>query len=107
MENTQKIKKPIPLPFDRARLYFELISVMNDLRLTDRESEFMAWLYLSPDDKDDYVDKCRSSYGQYYQLSRILKKKGVIVETKEGIAVHPALLKLNLLEPFTINLLVE
>lgn len=107
MENSQKIKKRYSGVLKCIRIYLELLSVMNELRLTKKELQFLAWLITSNEYKrEDFINTFDSSEATVVKILKRLRKIGLISKDKIP-QVHPALKKIDFSSTFTLNLIIE
>ena len=81
----QKIVKNSP---DVAKLYFGILSAINNLRLTDREINVLAYIAnVGLDSKEKrklFCDENDTTLPTIYNVVSKLKKMGMVTKTKSG-----------------------
>lgn len=107
MENSQKIRKKYENPLRVAIVYYDILSVVNNLRLTKKHVQFLGWLSVKKEyDKQDFIRLFDSSEATVISILKQLRGNGLL--TKDKIpTIHPALAKLDFNQPLTLNITIE
>lgn len=107
MENSQKIRKKCDSALKAARLYFEVLSVVNDLKLTKKEAQFLAYFAAKGKyDKQGFIDMFESSEATVVKILKNLRALGLLTKDTAP-TIHPALLKLDFTQNINLNILIE
>lgn len=108
MENGQKIRKIYKDKLKTAVVYYNLLSVLNDLLLTPKQIELIAHISLNGGafDRDEYVKEFNTTHKRMENISGPLKKKGILSGITT-LTIHPALNKLDFTQPLTLNISIE
>lgn len=90
----QKLKKNFSSDIQRAITYYSILSVLNNLHLTKRQIELIAFTSIrgsitSPAARDEFVDMFDSSKAHLANTKGILTRKGWLVKTEGKYRVNP------------------
>ena len=99
MENKityQKLGKGFEDKYLLAQKYYALISVLNDLSLTEREVQLVAYTAIKGNMtfvnvRDEFCERYSSSRATINNIVSRMKKIGVMVKNENKIEVHPAI----------------
>lgn len=85
----QKIVKTVP---DVAERYFRILSAINNLGLTDREVNLLAYIANNGlEDKEDFCKRYDTTVATIYNVVSKLKKMGLVVKNKGVVKLNPKL----------------
>jgi len=103
----QILRKNVKDEYEKAERYFSIISVINDLNLTSREIQLIAFTAIKgnisyANYKEEFVKKYNSSLATVGNIVCKLKKMKVFVKDGDKVKVNPVL-KLD----FNLQLLLE
>lgn len=92
----QKIKKTGKAQIDVAIAYYSVISVLNDLGLTTRELQLLAFTAIrgsitNPAAREDFCQTYKTSQATINNLISKLRKLKVFVKEQNKIRVNPAI----------------
>lgn len=92
----QKIKKNLEGDITIAQKYYEIISVINDLKLTQRDIELVAYTAVYGNIsykhlKEDFCNRYNTSIFTINNIVYKLKKLGVMIKVKGKIKVNPVI----------------
>jgi len=103
----QKIYKELS-PIEKARKYYALLFLLNDIHVPDKEISLVAFSALngsltSPPIRSKFITLFNSSEGSVYNMMSNLQKKDILVKDEDRkIRVHP-----DILLPFNENVLLN
>lgn len=103
----QKLKKKEENPLAVAQRYYSILSAVNDLHLTEREIQLIAFTAIKGNmsystNKEEFCKLYKSSVSTINNIISKLKKMGIFVKDAYKIKVNPKIL-LN----FENNLIIE
>ena len=92
----QKIKKVYSTGMDIAEKYYSVLSILNDLNLTNREIQLLAYTSVrgtisSKPARDEYCKKYGSSLATVNNMMSSLRKKGLLVKENTKLRVNPVI----------------
>lgn len=90
----QRIKKVTSDELELARRYYGLISVLNDLSLTERELQLVSFVALRGDvneGKEEFCEKYGTSIATINNMVSRLRKIGVMVKVNGKIKVNSSI----------------
>jgi hypothetical protein len=92
----QKIKKTFAKPIDIATKYYSLLSLLNDLYLTDREIQLIAHIAIkgtisTVPSKEEFIKTYKTSKDTLNNLVSKLSRRGFLIKKNKMIRLHPAL----------------
>lgn len=90
----QRLRKTVPSNIDKAIKYYQVLSVLNNLDLTHKQVELLAFTSVrgtitSPSARKEFVEIFDSSLASLENIKRKLKKKGWLVEVDRRYHVNP------------------
>ena len=90
----QKIKKNFDKPYDVAVKYYALLSLLNNLNLTDREIQLLAHIAIkgtisTVPSKTEFIKNHKTTLNTVNNLISALSKRGFLVKTNKMIRLHP------------------
>lgn len=93
----QKLKKVYPSSIDIAIRYYSILSAINDLHLTEREIQLVAFTALKGNisystNREEFCSTYKSSGPTINNMISKLKKTGLLVKDSGKIKVNPAIL---------------
>lgn len=97
----QKLKKIEPDSFLLAEKYYSILSVLNDLKLTHRETQLIAFTAIKGNIsykhlREEFCEKYNTSSPTINNMISKLKKMSVLVKDKSKVKVNPIIiLKFN------------
>jgi hypothetical protein len=102
----QKFIKKEKTPYDVARRYYSILSAINDLHLTEREIQLIAFTAIKGNisyssNKEEFCKLYNSSSPTINNIISKLKKKSIFVKDASKIKVNP-----KILLPFESNLVI-
>jgi len=105
--SVQKIRKSYPSPLQVAIKYYGVLSVLNDIQLTGREIQLMAYTAVrgtlsSGGAKEGFIQHFHSSQASVGNMIHKLKKKGLLIKVEGRVVVNPQI-SLN----FNNNLILQ
>jgi len=91
-----------------AIVYYNLLSVLNNLLLTPKQIELIANISLGGGiaDRDEYVKEFNTTHKRLENISGPLKKKGILSGVTT-LSLHPALNKLDFTQPIALIISIE
>ncbi len=106
----QKLQTELKDPYAIAHKYYQIISVINDLKLAEGEIQLVAFTAIKgnihdPNLREEYCELYGTTLATINNIVWRLKKKMVILKENKEIFVNPALTKVDFKE--TIQLVVE
>lgn len=104
----QKIKKPVANEYAVAEKYYHLISTVNDLKLTEREIQLIAFAAIKgnisyANIRAEFCDKYKSSPPTINNIISKLKKIGVLIKDGTKVKVNPIIV-LNFNNDITLEI---
>lgn len=88
----QKLKKVVSQDVSLAERYYSLVSALNQLQLTEREIQLMAFMAMSGAEKFDRREFC-NAYGTTQatvnNMVAKLRKRNILVKSKNAVIVNP------------------
>lgn len=111
MVSVQKIRKRYGSAMDVAIAYYSMISALNDLGLTTRELQLLAFTALrgsitNPAAREEFCQMYNTSQATINNLISKLKKLKLFVKEQNKIRVHPAL-ALDFSKPIIIQVVLD
>lgn len=93
----QKIKKASLDKYDLAERYYSLISSLNGLKLTERETQLVAFTAIRgnmsyANIREDFCNKFSTSGATINNMISRLKRLNVLIKDRGKIKVNPAIL---------------
>ena len=90
----QKLNKPSSDEFSRAEIYYNLLSSVNGLYLTEREIQLIAYVAIrgnitTPNVRVDFCEKYNTTGPTISNIVSKLKKKNIFVKEKGKVKVNP------------------
>jgi hypothetical protein len=88
----QRLKKTLDGDFQIAKRYYELVSAVNTIQLTNREVELIASMAVSGADKFDKKEFCNTHDTTIATVNNMvakLMKKGVLMKSSKNTIVNP------------------
>lgn len=102
MENTQTILKRKETAFERAFLYYSLLSTANKLGLSDRHIQLLSYLSTNPFDKKEFMEKYNISEPYVNNIVHKLKKINILVKDLRYPELVPVFKKIDFNEDFSL-----
>jgi len=109
----QTLRKTLPDVYSIAEKYYTFISVMNNIKLTERDVQLIAFLAVKGNvsytvNKEEFCNKYNSSEATMNNIISKLKKMNIVYKEGNKIKLHPAiLLDFNKNISLNINLVHE
>ncbi len=107
----QKIKKEFEKPVDIAIKYYSILSLLNNLKLTDRQIELLAHTVTrgtisTVASKNEFIKLFPgSTIAVINNLISALRKRGFLVKDDKMLRVHPAIsLNFNKVDEFILKI---
>lgn len=94
----QRIHKEYKSTFEVARRYYKIIFELNNLHITPKELDLVAFSAINgtistPPVREQFIKEFNIPIGSIYNMSAKLQKSGVLVKDKDDkIRVHPSIL---------------
>ena len=93
----QKLKKKHNLPIEVAIKYYSILSTINDLKLTEREIQLVAFTALKGNisyasNRQEFCEAYKSSGPTINNMISKLKKVGLLIKDSGKIKVNPQIL---------------
>lgn len=93
----QRLKKAEKNAHDRAIRYYSILSAINDLKLTEREIQLIAFTSIHGNisystNKEDFCKMYDSSTATINNISSKLKKMGILVKDGSKMKVNPVIM---------------
>lgn len=90
----QKLRKNVPSDLDKAIKYYSILSILNDLKLTDKQVEMLAFTSvrgtITPlSARREFVELFDSSMASVENIKGKLAKKGWLIEVDRKYKVNP------------------
>ena len=107
----QSIRKSYASPLEVATKYYTLLSVLNDLHLTPREVQLLAFTAVrgsisSGGAKESFIQQFGSSKASIGNLVHTLSQKGYLVKEGKSTRVCKAL-RLSFVHPLVLNIALQ
>lgn len=92
----QKLKKKVVNEYDRAEKYYSLLSSVNDLKLTEREIQLVAYTSIKgnityANVREEFCKKHNTSSPTINNIISKLKKLGIFVKEDGKVKVNPVI----------------
>ena len=105
--DVQRLSKAVADPYGAAHKYYQILSVLNDLYLSEGEIQLVAFGAIRGDltDSDirkEFCEKYKTTVATINNMVWRLKKKNVIVKTGKKLFINPALTKLKFDKSITL-----
>lgn len=93
----QRLRSPVEDEYRKAEKYYSLLSVVNDLHLTTRETQLIAFTAIRGNMsyasiREDFCNKFSSTSPTINNMISKLKKLGVLIKDNGKIKVNPVIL---------------
>jgi hypothetical protein len=103
----QRLNKQVKDQFALAHKYYQVISVLNELRLAEGEIQLVSFAAIKgnladPDTRDLYCEMYKTTPATINNIVYRLKKKSIFYKKDKQILVNPALTKVKFDEPLAI-----
>lgn len=103
----QRLNKQTKDEFALAHKYYQIISVLNDLRLADGQLQLVAFTAIrgnisDPGIRKEYCVLYKTTPATINNVVDKMKKKGVMLKENKVIFVNPALTKVDFSKPLTL-----
>jgi hypothetical protein len=90
----QKLQRKLPSNIEKAIMYYSILSVVNNLKLTVKQVELLAFTSVrgtitSPSARSEFVEMFDSSLQSLENIKNKLKRKGWLVEVDKKYRVNP------------------
>lgn len=90
--------------FEKAERYFQMVSVVNDLRLTERDVQFISFLAVNTEfQKREFCEKYNTSMATVGNIIHKLKKLKILRKENSKLIIHSSL-SLNFDNDITLNI---
>ena len=92
----QKLKRSLSDSYLLAEKYYTFLSVVNNLNLTEREVQLVAFTAIKgnisyANNRQEFCEKHKSSEATIYNIISKLKKIGVLVKEGNKVKVNPVI----------------
>lgn len=92
----QKLKRSLSDSYLLAEKYYTFLSVVNNLNLTEREVQLIAFTAIKgnisyANNRQEFCEKHKSSEATIYNIISKLKKIGVLVKEGNKVKVNPVI----------------
>lgn len=92
----QKLKKPFKNEFERAEMYYNIISVLNNLKLTEREIQLVAFTAIKgnisyANIREEFCTKYNTTSPTINNIISKLKKMKILIKDGTKVKVNPAI----------------
>lgn len=92
--SVQRIRKAYPSPLQVAIKYYGVLSVLNNLKLTEREVQLLAYTAVrgtisSGGAKDGFIQQFDSSIASVGNMVHKLSKRGFLIKEDGRVVVNP------------------
>lgn len=103
----QRLSKPVNDQYGAAQKYYQILSVLNDLYLSEGEIQLIAFAAIKGDITDsdirkEFCERYDTTVATINNMVWRLKKKSVIIKKGKKLYVNPALTKLSFEESITL-----
>lgn len=93
---SQKLKCSLPDGYVLAEKYYSILSVINNLNLTEREIQLIAFTAIKgnisyANNREEFCKKYGSSEATIYNIISKLKKIGVLIKDGNKVKVNPVI----------------
>ena len=104
----QKLKKSVNSEFERAEMYYGVLSLVNNLGLTEREIQLIAFTAIrgnitNANVRSEFCKKHNSSYNTIKNIVWKLKKYGIFTKQNNKIKINPVIC-LDFSKPLTLQI---
>ena len=104
----QKLKKSVNSEFERAEVYYSVLSLVNNLGLTEREIQLIAFTAIrgnitNANVRNEFCKKHNSSYNTIKNIVWKLKKYGIFTKQNNKIKINPVIC-LDFNKPLTLQI---
>ncbi len=109
--NTQNLRRKYG-KLKRAKVYFSVLSALNDLKLTGKEVEFLAWLALHGEPHDEsvqasFIEEFQSTASSFEAIMYKLRQKGLLLRKDRKMILQPVFRRLDFASPITIQITLD
>ena len=92
----QKLKRSLADSYVIAEKYYTFLSIVNDLHLTEREVQLVAFAAVKgnisyANNRQEFCSKYNSSEATIYNIISKLKKVGVLIKSGNKVKVNPVI----------------
>jgi len=92
----QKLKKKVSDEYDRAEKYYSILSCINDLQLTDREIQLVAYTAVKgnityANVREEFCKKYNTSSATINNIISKLKKLKIFIKEESKVKVNPVI----------------
>lgn len=103
----QKLRKPVKDNFETAEKYYSILSAVNNLKLTPREIQLLAFTAIKgnisyANNRQEFCEKYDSTSPTINNIISKLKKIGVLVKDGSKVKVNPVIIL-----PFDRDIVLE
>ena len=106
----QRLKVKIGSPYSLAERYYALLSVVNDLKLTQRDVQFLAFMAtgegISVERKDDFCKQYSTTLATVSNIMHKLKKKNMLVKEASKLVINSSI-ALDFTKDIEINIVFK
>lgn len=104
----QKLKKSVNSEFERAEMYYGVLSLVNNLGLTEREIQLIAFTAIrgnitNANVRNEFCKKYNSSYNTIKNIVWKLKRYGIFTKQNNKIKINPVIC-LDFNKPLTLQI---
>lgn len=104
----QKLKKSVNSEFERAEMYYGVLSLVNNLGLTEREIQLIAFTAIRGNITNvnvinEFCKKHNSSYNTIKNIVWKLKRYGIFTKQNNKIKINPVIC-LDFNKPLTLQI---
>lgn len=92
----QRLKRSISDSYVMAEKYYTFLSIVNDLKLTEREIQLTAFTAVKgnisyANNREEFCEKYNSSEATIYNIISKLKKMSILVKDGNKVKVNPVI----------------
>jgi hypothetical protein len=92
----QKLKKKVSDEYDRAEKYYSILSCINDLQLTEREIQLVAYTAVKgnityANVREEFCKKYNTSSATINNIISKLKKLKIFIKEESKVKVNPVI----------------
>ena len=92
----QKLKKKVSDEYDRAEKYYSILSCINDLQLTEREIQLVAYTAVTghityANVREEFCKKYNTSSATINNIISKLKKLKIFIKEESKVKVNPVI----------------
>jgi hypothetical protein len=92
----QKLKKKVSNEYDRAEKYYSILSCINDLKLTEREIQLVAYTAVKgnityANVREEFCKKYNTSSATINNIISKLKKLKIFIKEDSKVRVNPVI----------------